>query len=280
MLRYAYVSSGLSHHRLEDALAMLRDAGYDGVAITLDHVHFDPFAPRLRARAERLGALLDDLGLARVVETDSRYVLDRGRPDFPSLLSDGRQRRIDLLRRAIDVAAAVGAPVVSLRSGPAPGGIDPVTAWTLLMDGLERLLASAERRGVALGLEPEGGMLVERLDDFDMLVRRLGDPPGLGLTLDLGHCAAVEPGPVEESVRRGAGRLVHVHAKDMRRSGDEQLMLGDGDLDLRAAVRGLDASGYGGLVAVELPRHGHVAPSAVTRAIARLRDAERDEALL
>jgi len=280
MLRHAYVSSGLSHHRLEDALEMLRDAGYDGVALTLDHVHFDPFAPRLRARAERLGALLDELGLARVVETDSRFLLDRERPDFPSLLSEGRQRRIELLRRAIDVAAALGAPVVSLRSGPAPAGQDPVSAWTLLMDGLERLLASAERRGVVLGLEPEGGMLVERLDDFDTLARRLGDPPGLGLTLDLGHFAAVEPGPVAESVRRSAGRLVHVHAKDMRRSGDEQLMLGDGDLDLRAAVQALDACGYGGLVAVELPRHGHVAPAAVAQAIARLRDAERDEALL
>jgi len=280
MLRYGYVSSGLSQHRLEGALALLRDAGYDGVALTLDHVHFDPFAPRLRARAERLGALLDELGLARVVETDSRYVLDRERPDFPSLLSEGRQRRIDFLRRAIDVAAALRASTVSMRSGPAPAGQDPVSAWTLLMDGLERLLASAERRGVMLGLEPEGGMLVERLDDFDTLARRLGEPPGLGLTLDLGHCAAVEPGPVEESVRRGAGRLVHVHAKDMRRSGDEQLMLGDGDLDLRAAVHALDESGYAGLVAVELPRHGHVAPAAVARAIARLRDAERDDALL
>ncbi len=280
MLRYGYVSSGLAHHRLEDALVLLREAGYDGVALTLDHVHFDPLAPRLRARAERLGALLDELGLTRVVETDSRFLLDRERPGHPSLLSEGRQRRLEVLRRAIDVASAVGAPVVSLRSGAPPAGLDPVSAWTLLMDGIERLLASAQRRDVALGLEPEGGMLVERLDDFDTLARRLGEPPGLGLTLDLGHCAAVEAGPVEASVRRSAGRLAHVHAKDMRRSGDEQLMLGDGDLDLRGALRALGEIGYGGMVAVELPRHGHVAPVAVSRAIAHLHDAERDEALL
>src|SRR5215218_7476089 len=119
-LRYAYVSSGLSSHRLEDALTLLADAGYDGVALTLDHVHFDPLAARLRARAERLGALLDGLGLARVVETDAR---------FPSLLSVGRQRRIEFLRRAIDVAGALGAPVVTVRSGPVPAMLDPVTAW-------------------------------------------------------------------------------------------------------------------------------------------------------
>src|SRR5215207_8381275 len=92
-LRYAYVSSGLAQHRIEDALELLRDAGYDGVALTLDHVHFDPLAPRVRVRAERLGALLDELGLARVVETDSRYLLDRRRADYPSLLDEGRQRR-------------------------------------------------------------------------------------------------------------------------------------------------------------------------------------------
>src|SRR5215212_8441102 len=131
----------------------------------------------------------------------------------------------------------------------APPGLDPVSAWTLLLDGFERVLGRAAQAGVAIGLEPEGGMLIERLDDFETLVRRLGDPPGLGLTLDLGHCAAVEPVSVEASVRRSAGRLVHVHAKDMLRRGAEQLMLGDGDLELPAALRALGETGYEGLVA-------------------------------
>jgi len=280
MLRYAYVSSGLAQHRLEDALELLVEAGYDGIALTLDHVHFDPLAPRLRARAERLGARLDELGLARVVETDSRFALDRRRPDHPGLLDESRRRRLELLRRAIDVAAAVGAPVVSMRSGAAPRLQDPVTAWTLLMDGMERVLATAARAEVAIALEPEGGTLVERLADFLTLARRLGDPPGLGLTLDLGHCVAVEPGPVDASVRRARDRLLHVHAKDMRRRRAEQLMLGEGDLDLPAALRALGEVGYEGLVAVELPRHAHDAPDVVPRAITRLRDAERDRAVL
>src|SRR5918994_7629469 len=108
-LRYAYVTSGLSGHRLEDALTLLVDAGYEGVALTLDHVHFDPLAPRLRARAERLGGLLDTVGLERVVETDARFALDPRREHHPSLLSEGRQRRLEFLRRAIDVAGELGA---------------------------------------------------------------------------------------------------------------------------------------------------------------------------
>ena len=37
-LRLAYVTNGLGHHRLDDALALLADSGYDGVALTLDHL--------------------------------------------------------------------------------------------------------------------------------------------------------------------------------------------------------------------------------------------------
>ena len=53
-LRFAYNTNGLAHHRLPDALAMLADCGYDGVALTLDVAHLDPFAPDL-ARLHRDG---------------------------------------------------------------------------------------------------------------------------------------------------------------------------------------------------------------------------------
>ena len=57
-LRLAYVTNGLTGHRLEDALRFLAESGYDGVALTLDHLHFDPYAPAMPARAARLRALL------------------------------------------------------------------------------------------------------------------------------------------------------------------------------------------------------------------------------
>src|SRR6185503_9474699 len=135
--------------------------GYAGVALTLDHVHFDPLAPRLRARAARLRLRLESLGLACVVETGARFVLDPRRKHFPTLVSDGRERRVDLLCRAVDVAAELGAPVVSLWSGTAAEDVEG--AWDLLLDGVDRVLRHAERAGITLAFEPEPGMLVERL---------------------------------------------------------------------------------------------------------------------
>src|SRR4051794_18219896 len=75
-LRFAYGTNGLTDLRLTDAVHLLADLGYQGVAVTLDHMHLDPCAPDLLPRAARLGRDLDRLGLGAAVETGARYVLD------------------------------------------------------------------------------------------------------------------------------------------------------------------------------------------------------------
>ena len=274
-LRYAYVTNGLTDHRIGEALELLAENGYGGVALTLDHVHFDPGAPRLRARAARLRSQLERFGLSCVVETGARFVLDPRRKHFPTLLSEGRERRVELLCRAIDVAVELHAPVVSMWSGAAPDR-SRAHAWDLLVDGCARVLEHAQSNGVVLGFEPEPGMLVERLADYEDLRGRLGHPPGLGLTLDVGHVVWGEPLSVAETVRRGAPTLVHVHLEDGRHGVHEHLMFGDGELDLDEALSALVEVGYAGLVAVELPRHAHAAHEAVPCAIAALRASERE----
>jgi sugar phosphate isomerase/epimerase len=86
-LRYAYNTNGAAHHRLDDALALVADAGYDGVALTLDVHHLDPFAPDLPSRARALGARLRALGLGLVVETGARYLLDPRAKHEPTLVT-------------------------------------------------------------------------------------------------------------------------------------------------------------------------------------------------
>ena len=161
-------------------------------------------------------------------------------------MSDGRLRRVDLLCTAVDVAVELGAPVVSMWSGVAPDGEAPERAWDLLVDGCERVLAHADRHGVTLAFEPEPGMLVETLADYEELQRRLGHPRALGLTLDIGHIVCLEPMSVTECVRRGAETLAHVHIEDMRRGVHEHLMFGEGELDLDESLRVLDEVGFSG----------------------------------
>lgn len=273
-LRFGYGTNGFGSHRLEDALAVIAGLGYDGVALTLDHHHLDPFDADLATRTAKVGRRLDELGLAVVVETGARYILDPLRKHEPTLVSSGdRTLRERLLDRAVVVAADLGAEAVSFWSGSRSPDTDDDTAWARLCEGVSRVLETAAKHGVTCAFEPEPGMFVDTLDAALELRGRLGEPDQLKITLDLGHCVAVEDQPVADVVARAGPLLANVQADDMRRGMHEHLEFGAGELDLPAALGALLDIGYRGLVAVELPRHGHAAPAVAERSLAALTDA-------
>ncbi|MEU5383145.1 sugar phosphate isomerase/epimerase family protein [Kitasatospora cineracea] len=274
-LLLGYGTNGLTDLRLDDALALLADLGYDGVGLTLDHMHLDPLAPDLAARTGRLARRLERLGLRAAVETGARYVLDPRRKHGPTLLDAdpaARAARTALLLTAVRVAAELGATAVHCFSGVLPPGTDPDTGRQRLAAALEPVLAAAGRAGVPLALEPEPGQLVETLADFHRLRTALGDPSELGLTLDVGHCQCLEEDSPADCVRAAAPWLRHVQIEDMRRGVHEHLPFGEGEIDFPPVLAALDAVGYRGLTVVELPRHSHAGPDLAARSLRFLRD--------
>ncbi|KIF77694.1 xylose isomerase [Streptomyces sp. 150FB] len=262
-LRLGYGTNGLTDLRLDDALRLLADLGYDGVGLTLDHMHLDPMAPDLTARTRHVRRLLTELGLGVTVETGARYVLDPRRKHGPTLLDpdpDDRAARVRLLVTAVRVAAELGAHAVHCFSGVTPEGTDPDTAWKRLEEAMTPVLAAAQAAGMPLAVEPEPGHLVSDLAGFHQLRERLGDPALLGLTLDIGHCQCLEPAPPADCVRDAGPWLRHVQIEDMRRGVHEHLPFGDGEIDFPPVLRALEETGYQGLTVVELPRHSHAGP--------------------
>ncbi len=274
-MRFGYGTNGFANHRLDDALAVIADLGYDGVALTLDHAHLDPFTPDLPHRTSQVERRLAELGLAVVIETGARYLLDPWRKHEPTLLSEERELRQTFLRLAVDIAADLGAEAVSFWSGNRPAGLDVVTSWDRLVAECAKLVEHADARGVRLGFEPEPGMLVENLDGYERLLAELGEPDAFGLTLDIGHCRCNEPLPVPDCVRLAGPRLVNVQIDDMRRGTHEHLEFGQGEIDFPPVLAALDQVGYSGLVAVELPRHSHAAPGVAEQSLAFLRTARQ-----
>ncbi|MFK8905529.1 sugar phosphate isomerase/epimerase family protein [Streptomyces sp. YS-3] len=273
-IRLGYGTNGLTDLRLDDALALLADLGYEGVGLTLDHMHLDPLAPGLGERTAAVARRLGELGLDVTVETGARYVLDPRRKHGPSLLDPdprARARRTELLVTAVRVAADLGAHAVHCFSGITPAGLDDDTAWKLLGEALEPVLDAASQSGVPLAIEPEPGHLLATLADFHRLRAQLGDPEPLGLTLDIGHCQCLEPLPPAECVRAAAPWLRHVQIEDMRRGVHEHLPFGDGEIDFPPVLAALDATGYRGLTVVELPRHSHAGPEQARRSMEFLR---------
>ncbi|MFE9652490.1 sugar phosphate isomerase/epimerase family protein [Micromonospora sp. NPDC006431] len=266
-LRFGYGTNGFANHRLDDALGVLADLGYQGVALTLDHDHLDPFAPELGRRVAAVHRRLTALGLAVVVETGARYLLDPWHKHAPTLLHDDPALRIEFLRRAVRIGADLGAEAVSFWAGVRPSEVPESVAWDRLVAGCATACAEAAAAGVPLGFEPEPGMLVEDIAGWHRLRDALGAPPGFGITLDIGHCRCLEPRPVPDCVAAVADHLVNVQIDDMRRGVHEHLEFGTGEIDFPPVLRALADAGYRGLVAVELPRHSHAAPAVAARSI-------------
>lgn len=276
LFKLGYNTNGLAHHRLLDALRMLSDFGYEGVAITPDVGQLDPLEqnPRLVEDVRRWS---EELGLELAIETGARFVLDAKRKHWPTLLENDamdRARRVEMLNRCVDLASELGANIVSIWSGAKPSNASADQAWQRLVDELRRVLDHARTRQVQIGFEPEPGMFVERPSEYLELVERLGhDGDALGLTLDIGHLLVTGDLPVEGKIRELAPRLLHVHLDDIAGGVHEHLMFGSGVLDLPATLRALVETNYGGMTAVELSRDSYRGAVAAREAMSHLRRA-------
>ncbi len=267
----AYNTNGLAHHRLDEALRLLADLGYRGVALTPDVSHLDLLRTGER-EWEEARALLDRLKLKCVVETGARFVLDPRRKHWPNLLArdpEAAERRMDYYGRALRLARALGAEAVSIWSGAPEAGDDPEAAFGRLLERLPRLLDDARKAGAAVCFEPEPGMLVDTLDRYRALRRRL-ERDDLMTTIDVGHLLVTEEGEPHVHLAEFAGTLRNVHLDDARRGVHEHLRPGEGEIDFAAVFGELRRLGYRGPLGLELSRDSHRAAETAAAAFRKL----------
>ncbi|MDR0284501.1 MAG: TIM barrel protein [Propionibacteriaceae bacterium] len=186
----------------------------------------------------------------------------------PVVLHDPGHDPLPEVDQALDsfVAAGGGVLVLAANSGLAGYDTRPVlddAGWQTLFANLDRLAALARRRGVTPCLHPHVGTMVETLDD----VTRVLHGSAIPLCLDTGHLliGGADPVALAEAY---AGRIAHVHAKDVdlalaRRVQAGELTyqqavargmyvpLGRGDVDFARIVSRLTAAGYDGWYVME-----------------------------
>jgi len=278
-MRLGYNTNGFAHHRLEDALAILAELGYESVAMTLDHHALDPFADDLPDQRNQIRSLLERLSLRSVIETGARFLLDPRRKHQPTLISPDpqeRERRFHLLRRAVDIARELHCDAVSFWSG-APTSAEPEQVlFQRLVKACQRLTDHAVLRNVQLAFEPEPGMFIDTLSKFAPLHKAVGHP-AFGLTVDIGHLHCQDEVPIAERLREWQAVLHNVHIEDMRRGVHEHLMFGEGEIDFVPVLRTLEEIGYSGGVHVELSRHGHDAVNTARGAITYLKEIRKNQ---
>jgi sugar phosphate isomerase/epimerase len=180
---------------------------------------------------------------------------------FPAPTAEKRMAAIDDNKRAIDEAAACGAPVLVLVCGAVPG--QPLeTSRSQITEGIAACLDHARAAGVKLAIEPLHPMYA---DDRSAIVTTgqandvcdaLGSPPEVGIALDVYHTwwdAALE----SEISRAGkAGRLFAFHVCDWKTPtldllNDREIM-GAGCIDIRRIKSWMQAAGFTGHDEVEI----------------------------
>ena len=259
-MRLGFSTNGIGDLAPLDAVPILKDLGYESLAITPDRHLLDPCSSGLAAETARWRKALEAAGFGRVLETGARHLLDPLHKHEPTLVSPhrtDRDRRTDFLVRVIDLAVELGAPVVSLWSGMARDAADEETLWQRLTNSLGPVLDRAAARGIALGFEPEPGMFIDTLARQAVLHQRLGRPDHLRLTVDLGHLECMGEQPAARLLAARAAEIVNVHVDDMLACRHEHLPLGTGDVDFPPLLAALSAAGYTGGLHVELPRQSH-----------------------
>lgn len=277
-VRFGYNTNGFAHHRLEDALTIIRELGYASAAITLDYHALNPYDLAESGRQlPRVRRLMAPLRRGATIETGARFLLDPRRKHQPILLSKSakdRAERVDFLLKAIEVAALLEVEVVSFWSGAALAPEPPEKLLRRLVSSCRKIADFAATKSVRLAFEPEPGMFIDTMAKYAELFDRVNHP-AFGLTIDIGHLHCQGETPIENHLRKWSDVLWNVHIEDMKRGVHDHLLFGHGEIDFPPVLRTLKEIGYAGGVHVELSRHSHDAVETARQALEFLKSCRR-----
>lgn len=259
MFQLGYNTNGFICHSLDSTLEIISTLGYKCAAITIDHHVLNPWDAAIENHLAHTKKLLDQFSLSCVVETGARFLLNPRIKHEPTLIStdsDGRKLRLKFLKKAIDFAVILESKAVSFWSGIKPDHVDDKTAWHWLVSGCNELSTYAENHGVSLAFEPEPGMMISTLSEYQKLKEEVSTD-FFGLTLDLGHAFLTEDISVGDCIRKYRYLIKNIHIEDMKKELHEHLFFGEGDMDFSEIFAALKATEYDGPINVELSRHSH-----------------------
>ncbi|WP_432483880.1 sugar phosphate isomerase/epimerase family protein [Kineococcus esterisolvens] len=272
--RLAYNANGLRSVPLDEAVRVLADTGYNGIELSLNGQHVDPwaFSP---ADADRLHRVLEETGLvACSLATGDPHLLSE-LPFEPALVDPDpaeRARRLDLLCRGVRIGVRVGVPLVVFSTGSRHPAVDAAEADRWLDEGIAVLLdtlhaeldaAGLPRGRTVLGIEPEPGFHCQTNAEVAAVIDRTGSGD-LWLSQDLGHAVVVEDDPIG-SLERHLPITRHLQVEDIADRVHAHLVPGDGDVDFAAVGRVLGTDGLDGWISVELYDHDPVHREAARR---------------
>ncbi|MBV6271366.1 sugar phosphate isomerase/epimerase [Alcaligenaceae bacterium CGII-47] len=219
-IQLSYSTFGLTNLDFLDAIDAVGQAGYEGIEIAFHRRQFNPYD----ISDEYLATVRRQLNAARIkpacVATASHFFTP-SRPHEPSLMTPdlaGRKRRIDLVKRGIDIARRLGVSLVTFGSGFIRDEhiLNPsVNPRALLVESIhECLRAIHDDEDITLLIEPEPGMFIETLEQGLSLINEINSPR-FQLHIDICHAYCSEQDYIA-ALGRAAPFARYLHISDAR----------------------------------------------------------------
>ena len=229
----------------EEKLLLAKDSGFDFVEMGIDGT---PDRSALLYDKSASGAVNAAVAATGVPIYTMAMTANRA---YPLGSEDGevREKGLDLVRRAIALAAETGIEVVHLAGYDELGQKCCERTRGLFRESMEQAVRMAEGTPVTLAIETMDAPFMGSCSNVVRLCRELGSEK-LRCYADVGNLTAMGLDMPEE-LRTGAGYIVGLHLKDATPGVCRDVPFGGGIVDFDAAFSALRDTAYGGYMAAE-----------------------------
>ena len=247
----------------EERLAAAGQAGYDFVEISIDES--DGRLSRLDwPSAERAGLrqAIANTGvgiMTMCLSGHRKYPLGSHDPDI-------RQEGMDILYKAIEFAGDIGLRVVQVMGYDVFYETSDDETRKNFMEGLFRGTQFAGQAGVMLGLENLDTPFVENLSQGLAVIREINSP-WLRLYPDIGNLAAAGYSPPEQ-LTKAKDQILGIHVKDAMPKVIRGIPFEEGIVPFQETFQALSATGFWGMLGVEIWGDMHAGEDSVAAAAA------------
>jgi sugar phosphate isomerase/epimerase len=179
---------------------------------------------------------------------------------FPAESTGDRQQAIDDNRRAIELAAELGAPALVLVCGASPG--QPLaTSRQQIIDGIAAILPTAEAAGVRLSIEPLHPMYADNRSAINTMAQANQacsqlDHPLVGIAVDVYHLWWDEQLEAQIKIAADNQRLFAFHICDWMSPTTDILndrgLMGEGCIPVKTIRKYMENNGFNGFNEVEI----------------------------
>lgn len=236
---------------LREAVGKAKDWGYDAVELPANDLSKADEQYNLNT-AKTLAAFVSGLGLEIT-----------GFQCHVGYLGDDWRTKVEHTKAMIEVAQAIGVPVVHTVSGKLPEDLTFSRGFSRLETVYSELLDFAEGSGVKVGIEPVFVYLVGNHSTLKRLIELVGRDD-LYINFDPSHYPYHDESPIP-TIKEFSNRIAHVHVKDALVEPKFRFIPpGKGVLDFREIIMALHDVGYNYVLSLELG-HGMEDPEGMAK---------------